>query len=70
MKDATHKHTVVMTYEVDAVNWEAAVEQVLRTDFQHLTDCRVRRRHGRLYGVNSVSLAAAAEKLKALPQGE
>ena len=58
-----HKHVVTMTFEVLAEGWEQAAETVLRTGFQHLADCNVRRQHGRRTTINVAALQRAAEQL-------
>lgn len=70
MKDTKHYHTVVMTFEVDAVNWEDAGEQVLRTGFLHLTDCVVQQPGEDDVHINPASIARAAAALQSNPPPE
>lgn len=45
------KHTITLSYEVEAESWDLALEQVLRAPFVHLTYCRVKPQGARLVHV-------------------
>jgi hypothetical protein len=59
------KHTVTITYEVEADHWDLALEQVMREPFRNVSDCRVKSPGKQLLHIMPSILQQALARMRA-----